>query len=129
MLSVRSAGPRSRTISASVSGVCMLGARLAHRARSISTNGVVCGGREPVAVGLGDIERHFTQVAGGPSRRGASPPTIQLSAHKLVTMCGIVGYVGNRDSIDVLMNGLRRLEYRGYDSAGVAVIEIGRAHV
>ncbi|WP_166997659.1 glutamine--fructose-6-phosphate transaminase (isomerizing) [Paramicrobacterium fandaimingii] len=37
-------------------------------------------------------------------------------------MCGIVGYVGNRDSIDVLMNGLKRLEYRGYDSAGVAVI-------
>ncbi|SEB39409.1 glutamine--fructose-6-phosphate transaminase [Paramicrobacterium humi] len=37
-------------------------------------------------------------------------------------MCGIVGYVGQRDSIDVLMNGLSRLEYRGYDSAGVAVI-------
>lgn len=37
-------------------------------------------------------------------------------------MCGIVGYVGKRDSIGVLMNGLSRLEYRGYDSAGVAVI-------
>ncbi|QPZ39183.1 glutamine--fructose-6-phosphate transaminase (isomerizing) [Paramicrobacterium chengjingii] len=37
-------------------------------------------------------------------------------------MCGIVGYVGSRDSIDVLMSGLKRLEYRGYDSAGVAVI-------
>ncbi|PFG32103.1 glutamine--fructose-6-phosphate transaminase (isomerizing) [Paramicrobacterium agarici] len=37
-------------------------------------------------------------------------------------MCGIVGYVGGRASIDVLMNGLKRLEYRGYDSAGVAVI-------
>jgi glucosamine--fructose-6-phosphate aminotransferase (isomerizing) len=37
-------------------------------------------------------------------------------------MCGIVGYVGNRPSIDVLIGGLRRLEYRGYDSAGVAVI-------
>ncbi|WP_127794215.1 glutamine--fructose-6-phosphate transaminase (isomerizing) [Agromyces sp. LHK192] len=38
-------------------------------------------------------------------------------------MCGIVGYVGARESLDVLMGGLRRLEYRGYDSAGVAVID------
>jgi glucosamine--fructose-6-phosphate aminotransferase (isomerizing) len=38
-------------------------------------------------------------------------------------MCGIVGYVGERNSLDVLMGGLRRLEYRGYDSAGVAVID------
>ena len=36
-------------------------------------------------------------------------------------MCGIVGYVGSRSAVDVLVNGLRRLEYRGYDSAGVAV--------
>jgi len=38
-------------------------------------------------------------------------------------MCGIVGYVGNRSSAEVLLGGLRRLEYRGYDSAGVAIIE------
>jgi glucosamine--fructose-6-phosphate aminotransferase (isomerizing) len=38
-------------------------------------------------------------------------------------MCGIVGYVGNNDSINVLLSGLGRLEYRGYDSAGVAVID------
>jgi len=37
-------------------------------------------------------------------------------------MCGIVGYIGNRNAQEVLINGLRRLEYRGYDSAGVAVI-------
>ncbi len=37
-------------------------------------------------------------------------------------MCGIVGYVGNNSSLEVLLGGLRRLEYRGYDSAGVAVI-------
>lgn len=37
-------------------------------------------------------------------------------------MCGIVGYVGSRNSLDVLLGGLTRLEYRGYDSAGVAVI-------
>src|SRR5947199_3594687 len=38
-------------------------------------------------------------------------------------MCGIVGYVGERPALDVVMQGLRRLEYRGYDSAGVAVLD------
>jgi glucosamine--fructose-6-phosphate aminotransferase (isomerizing) len=38
-------------------------------------------------------------------------------------MCGIVGYVGNGDSLNVLLTGLGRLEYRGYDSAGVALID------
>src|SRR3954469_9515584 len=38
-------------------------------------------------------------------------------------MCGIVGYVGENKSLEVLIGGLRRLEYRGYDSAGVAVID------
>ncbi len=37
-------------------------------------------------------------------------------------MCGIVGYVGPRDAVSIILNGLKRLEYRGYDSAGVAVI-------
>ena len=37
-------------------------------------------------------------------------------------MCGIVGYVGKRQCVDVVVNGLRKLEYRGYDSAGVAVV-------
>ncbi|MCS5730570.1 glutamine--fructose-6-phosphate transaminase (isomerizing) [Herbiconiux moechotypicola] len=37
-------------------------------------------------------------------------------------MCGIVGYVGSNSSLEVLLGGLRRLEYRGYDSAGVAVV-------
>ena len=40
-------------------------------------------------------------------------------------MCGIVGYVGQRSCTDVLMDGLSRLEYRGYDSAGIAVFENG----
>ncbi|MCW2619227.1 MAG: glmS [Modestobacter sp.] len=41
-------------------------------------------------------------------------------------MCGIVGYVGPQDSMEVVLEGLRRLEYRGYDSAGVAVLAEGR---
>ena len=38
-------------------------------------------------------------------------------------MCGIVGYVGERNATEVIMDGLRRLEYRGYDSAGLAVLD------
>lgn len=44
-------------------------------------------------------------------------------------MCGIVGYVGPRQAQDVLMHGLARLEYRGYDSAGLAVADRGRVAV
>ncbi|MCG7906526.1 MAG: glutamine--fructose-6-phosphate transaminase (isomerizing), partial [Candidatus Thiodiazotropha taylori] len=38
-------------------------------------------------------------------------------------MCGIVGGIAHRDVVPVLMEGLKRLEYRGYDSAGVAVLD------
>src|SRR5579864_4735787 len=44
-------------------------------------------------------------------------------------MCGIVGYVGPKPLMPVLMGGLRRLEYRGYDSAGVAVATHGRVEI
>ena len=40
-------------------------------------------------------------------------------------MCGIVGYVGEQPALQVVLDGLRRLEYRGYDSAGVAVLAEG----
>ncbi len=42
-------------------------------------------------------------------------------------MCGIVGYVGHQQARDVVVEGLRRLEYRGYDSAGVAVVDTDAA--
>ena len=41
-------------------------------------------------------------------------------------MCGIVGYVGPDEALPIVLEGLRRLEYRGYDSAGVAVLDGGR---
>jgi len=44
-------------------------------------------------------------------------------------MCGIVGYIGPRDATPVILNGLKRLEYRGYDSAGLAVLENGHIEI
>ncbi len=46
-----------------------------------------------------------------------------MGTAKIEPMCGIVGYVGSRGAQDHLLGGLRRLEYRGYDSAGIAVID------
>ncbi len=44
-------------------------------------------------------------------------------------MCGIVGYIGNREVSGVLVDGLKRLEYRGYDSCGVAIIDEGQPKI
>jgi len=44
-------------------------------------------------------------------------------------MCGIVGYIGGQNATPIILNGLHRLEYRGYDSAGIAVIEAGHIQV
>ncbi|MCH6196600.1 glutamine--fructose-6-phosphate transaminase (isomerizing) [Corynebacterium mastitidis] len=43
-------------------------------------------------------------------------------------MCGIVGYVGNRQGLGLALNALRRMEYRGYDSSGIAVADAGELH-
>ncbi len=44
-------------------------------------------------------------------------------------MCGIIGYIGSKEVVPVLIDGLRRLEYRGYDSAGVAVVRDGNVYL
>ncbi len=40
-------------------------------------------------------------------------------------MCEIVGYIGKKEALPILMDGLKRLEYRGYDSAGISILEAG----
>lgn len=57
---------------------------------------------------------------------GQDPSRTQEKDEVLTTfkcMCGIVGYIGKRRVYDMLVEGLHRLEYRGYDSAGVAIVK------
>lgn len=44
-------------------------------------------------------------------------------------MCGIVGYIGSKDAYPIVLTGLKRLEYRGYDSAGIALVQDGQTTV
>ena len=44
-------------------------------------------------------------------------------------MCGIIGYLGNKNCLNVIIDGLERLEYRGYDSAGIAYNKDGKVEI
>jgi glucosamine--fructose-6-phosphate aminotransferase (isomerizing) len=44
-------------------------------------------------------------------------------------MCGIVGYTGSREATPIILEGLKKLEYRGYDSAGICTIPAGKAEI
>src|SRR5439155_53932 len=70
-------------------------------------------------------------VAAGCQRRLGRPPAREAGgqAEGLAAMCGIVGYVGDKNAVSIIVEGLKRLEYRGYDSAGVAVLDDGALHV
>ena len=54
---------------------------------------------------------------------------IETDDEEFINMCGIVGYVGYQNAVDVLIDGLRHLEYRGYDSSGVALYNGGKINV
>src|SRR5271170_3185853 len=56
-----------------------------------------------------------------PPTRGSPSP--RGGCTTLVRMCGIVGYVGQRPAFAVVMDALRRMEYRGYDSSGIALVD------
>src|SRR5262245_37949684 len=88
------------------SGLSGCGTSLANRAqaaRSSSTYGDSC------------------SLTGNIPPDGGRPPARRYP----YSMCGIVGYVGRRSALDVGLGGLQRLEYRGYDSAGVALVADG----
>ena len=53
---------------------------------------------------------------------GLRPWSLRYAADIVVAMCGIVGYVGKRPAREILLDGLKKLEYRGYDSAGISLI-------
>ena len=71
--------------------------------------------------GRRSTKRAGSSVARAGKRRSTAPEQPKESD----TMCGIIGYIGPQRVLPILIDGLRRLEYRGYDSAGVAVVRNG----
>src|SRR4051794_25475201 len=120
-MSSSSPRPRTRSISSAESGCSVAAPSAAQSARSSSTYGelsrsVPDGARSGEAEAMGAFFRRTTRarrVRGG-------------AALRIERVCGIVGYVGERSAQHVVVEGLRRLEYRGYDSAGIALVHEGR---
>ena len=67
------------------------------------------------------VERsvRWSRTGGGSGRSASAPPEEEEG----LTMCGIVGYVGEKSAVGIIVDGLKKLEYRGYDSAGVAILQ------
>ena len=111
----RSPRPRSAVISSAVSGFSTsLRERRPGGAVELDVRRGLAGDRRrrPTPLGMAAIVQHRRLAVG---RASLDSPL----------MCGIVGYVGARQAQDVVLDGLRRLEYRGYDSAGIALVDDG----
>jgi len=78
------------------------------------------GAPSPASFPPGNVADNAARATGRTKPRRVETTTDQGGFH-----CGIVGYVGPQDATPIILNGLKRLEYRGYDSAGLAVLENG----
>ena len=74
---------------------------------------------------MSENQSPFPPAQGGRSppkkKESTEPPQLHWVGYRSLKMCGIVAYIGHRQAQPVLVEGLKRLEYRGYDSAGVAI--------